>query len=201
MSPAPDYPPPPYQDMVLHHINTLHDSLKDVRMYSRPSVVYIDKALVMSLSAFTDKETPDRVVMLASFDHGRHWKYMGTPLRAEDVTKIGPYTRFGGASLLVSGEQLYLAAVLGDDETGGGGTFIFTFHDAASGQLMRDDDSVPVLHKTIPLSSEKVTTVGGGYAAWSDDCESGVVTAEYSGIKNRFLLFDTHEFIGIRDKK
>jgi hypothetical protein len=187
-----EYPPAPYQDLVQLRLDSLDPALGDVTMYARPSVVDAAGTLVMSLSAFTSGETPDRVVMIVSGDHGKTWRYVGAPLTAADARALG-YATLGGATLLKKGGHIYLAAVFGDGKTAGLGTFIFTFSDIAKGQLARDGKtSAPVLAKHIPRASKAPTAIGGGFAAYTDACaELGVVTGEHSGLKRVFQIFRT----------
>lgn len=194
-SPGVDYPPPPYEQMVLLKLNNLHPSLKDVVTYSRPSVVYKDGALVMTLSAFTDDAaTPDRIVMVISRDHGRSWAYAGTPLRVSDLRGIGPYTVLGGATLVQEAGTVYLAAVLGDASRSGRGTFIFGFDDLARGLLQRDTKTgAPALLKNVPLHSAAPGVMGGGFAAYSDSCRGGLLTGEHSAAPPHFQIFKTYQ--------
>ena len=193
LSPGPGYPPPPYQDLVKTHLNTLDPSLAGITILSRPSVVSVKGALVMSLSAFTWDKTPDRIVLLISYDHGARWSFAGTALKASEIGGIGPYMTLGGATLLKQGEHVYLAAVLGDDKVEGLGTFVFGFEDLAKAKLQRDKHGVPLLLNSLPRSSAQPTAVGGGYAAYSDKCpESGVLTGEFSSIRKAFQIFETH---------
>ena len=194
-SPSPNVPPAPYGQFVQQHINALDESLQDVTAYARPSVLYEGGVLLMSLSAFTDGDKPDRVVLLVSLDHGRNWQYVGTPLRREDMAKIGPYTTLAGASLLKEKGQIYLAAVPGDAAKGGLGTLIFPFDNVSKAMLKRDDKKdAPVVLTRVPLSSEKPSAVGGGFAAYADACgENGILASELSGITGSFQIFKTYQ--------
>ena len=192
-------PPFPYAQVVQTKLSTLHPSLQDVYFYSRPSVVYIDKTLVMSLSAFVaGKQTPDRVIVIASKDHGRTWHYLGTPLQDSMLPDIkndtDKYTTLQGATLLLNAGVPYLAAVFGNRRTDGDGTFIFGFDNISSASLIKDSNGKPLLLNHIPLSSALPTNVGGGFTAFNDNCtESGVITAEMSGVRRRFSIFRTEQ--------
>ena len=189
-SPRPDYPPPPYEQMVSLHLNSLDPSLEKIVTYARPSVIYKDGALVMTLSAFTGDDTPDRVVMITSADHGRTWKYTDIPLQKSDLAAMGSYTRLGGASLIRKGGQVYLAAVLGDEQLHGRGTFILAFDDLSKGLLQRDPKTgAPVILKQIPLQNP---AGNGGFATYDDACPTGLVTAEQDSAASSFRIFLTH---------
>lgn len=190
-SAAPDFPPPPYQAIVGTHLNTLSSALASYTSYSRPSVISAGGYLLMTLSAFQDAETPEAIILLGSADHGKTWVYMGKPLTEADAPKVGPYTRLSGASLLLSGGRIYLAAVLGDDKTDNLGTFIFDFSDVSAGALARDEKGAPRLLRHIPLQSVSPSPTGGGFSAYVDGCEHGILTSEMSGLLNRFQIFKT----------
>jgi hypothetical protein len=187
-----DYPPPPYQDLISQKIDDLDPTLSDIIMFSRPSAVYANGMIIMSLSAFTGNRLPDRIVMIASADHGKTWQYLGTPLTAADAEKSGAYSKLDGATLLKQGDNIYLTAVFGDQGTSALGTFVFSFKDVMKGQLQRDPKTgAPLLLQHVSRSSGKPTLVGGGYAAYSDACPFGMLTGEHSGIKGVFQLFKT----------
>jgi hypothetical protein len=192
-SAAPDYPPPPYQAIVETHLNALSPALGSYTSYARPSVISANGYLLMTLSAFGPQAAPEAIVLLGSADHGRSWVYMGTPLAAGDAPKVGAYTRLSGATLLMQGGRIYLAAVLGDDETANLGTFIFDFADVSAGKLARDEEGAPRLVRHIPLQSVSPTATGGGFAAYLDGCVHGVVTSELSGRTGKFQIFKTFE--------
>ena len=188
---APGYPPPPYDEHARVRLNELDPSLADVTLYARPSAVYAQGALLMTLSAYAGQETPDRIVMIVSLDHGKTWQYVGTPLRLADLAALGPYTRLGGASLLMQGGKAYLAAVFGDAQTAGLGTHIFAFDDVSKGALKRDAAGKPQVVRVLPRFSAAPTAIGGGYAAYTDNCFGEMLTGEHSGLRRMFQIFKT----------
>lgn len=189
-SAAPGYPPPPYEQSILLHLNRLDPSLQNVVSYARPSVIYKDGALVMTLSAFTDGLTPDRVIMIVSLDHGGSWRYAGTVLQQSDVSAIDANARLAGASLVEQDGQVYLAAVLGNEQQRGQGTFIFGFDDFSKGALQRDPKTgAPVMLHQIPLPKEGTGSLGGGAAAYNDACASGTLVTEQAGNSSDFQIY------------
>ncbi|MFH1158406.1 MAG: hypothetical protein V1721_05925 [Pseudomonadota bacterium] len=193
-SPAPGHLPPPYGQMVLTHLNGLDASLRDVEVYSRPSAIVRGDMLAMTLTAFAGGTSPDRVVMLVSGDHGKSWKYAGTPLRASDLAGIGSYTRLSGASLIEQEGNVYLAAVLGDAQQQGKGTFIFSFEDFTKGLLRRDPGTgAPAILRHVPLYKPESIPVGGGFAAYADVCPFGLLTAEQVPGIESFRLLKTYK--------
>lgn len=188
-----DIPPYPYSQLVHAHVNDLDPSLAEIYFYSRPSVTRLGDALVMSLSAYIKgRSTPDRIILIASHDHGRNWQYLGTPLRHDDLQKMGGYTRIWGASLLQKNGIPYLSLVLGNEEREGTGTMIISFENISQGLLKKDPDTgAPLVTHAIPLSSASPSKTGGGIAAYDDSCKSGLFTSEYSDIAKGFRIFKT----------
>ena len=191
-SPSPNYPPPPYDSLILLNLNRLDPALQNVVAYARPSVVYKDGALVMTLSAFTGDMTPDRIIMIVSLDHGNSWRYVGTVLQQSDLSGLGAYTRLAGATLIEQGSQVYLAAALGNEQQRGQGTFIFGFDDFGKGLLLRDPKTgaLSLLHQ-IPLPKPGAGSIGGGAAAYSDACASGIMITEQTGNNGNFDIYHT----------
>ncbi len=191
LSTAPDHPPPPYQGLIRGHINPLNPALAHITGYARPSVVVDRSVMLMSLVAFNGPSDVDRVILLASLDHGKRWLYAGTMLTRQDITKIGDFTRISGASLLKQGNAIYLAAVLGDTTSNALGTYLFRLADPAKATLLTASNGVAAPVRTIPRQSAVPTTLGGGYAAFDESCPSGIITSEHSGIRNSYELFTT----------
>lgn len=199
LSASEESPPFPYSQVVQNRLDVLHPSLKEIYFYSRPSVINIDKTLVMSLSAFIKgKQTPDRIILIASKDHGKTWHYLGTPLRHNMLdgitTKIKnkeqKYTLLQGASMVVHDGIPYLAAVLGNETIESNGTFIFGFEDISTGRLIQDSKGGPALLNHIPLNSVIPTNVGGGFATYDQACkETGLIMSEMSGIRRAYSIF------------
>lgn len=192
-SASPDAPPQPYSSMVQTRLNTLDPSLKDVYFYSRPSVAYADGVLFMTLSAFIrSRPTVDRVILLASLDHGKTWNYMGTPLRHDDVVKMDNHTSLGGGGLFKQGKKLYFWAVAGNEKLTAQGTLVMEFANIGKGLLKTGDKGLPLVHKEIKLHSPAPGKVGGGYAAYSEACK-GIITSEFSALTNTWRLVPTEQ--------
>ncbi|MBW7909672.1 MAG: hypothetical protein H3C49_00110 [Alphaproteobacteria bacterium] len=190
-SASPGTPPAPYANMVGGHLNTLHADLANVYFYARPSVVMVGDVMVMSLSAFVQgKDTVDRVIMLASTDHGRSWRYLGTPLRDSELAGIDPgLTRLGGASIFMQEGVLYISFALGNTASDAAGAYIFAFEDAGTGKLARDAKT----GKLVPVSEVKTlrqppSKLGGGHMSYAKSCEEGTIFSESLDNK-RFDLF------------
>ena len=192
-SPAPNYPPPPYDQTVSLHLNQLDPSLQNVMFYARPSVIYKDGALIMTLSAFTNGLAPDRIIMIKSLDHGNSWRYVGVVLRQSDMLTIDHTGSLAGASLVQQDGQIYLAAVLGNVKQRGLGTFIFGFDDLSRGLLQSDPKTGgPAVLNEIALPAPGAGVLGGGAAAYNDACDSGLFVTEQSGNTDYYKIYHTH---------
>ncbi len=193
-SSSPDVPPMPYTPLVREFLNTKSPDLKNIRFYARPSVVYDRGALVMSLSAFENGQTPASVIMLVSVDHGKNWSYIGTVLKQADAAKLGAYTHIAGASLLKQGDKVYLAVTPGHENISGDGAFIIPFESPARAQLQRDKSGAPVVIQHIPLRSAEPSAAGGGFAAYTDGCpEKGIFISEFPAAASMPRIFQTRK--------
>lgn len=185
-------PPDPYNSLVQYHLDDFDPSLKDIWFYARPSVAVYQGVYYMTLSAFTQTDNlPDRVIMLASADHGQTWHFVGTLLSREDAPKMGPYTKMGGGTLIEKQGKLYFVAVLGDDKVIGLGSFVIPFDDPSKALLVKDKKTgAPEIINHVGRVSVQPSEIGGGYAAFSDVC-TGLYVSEFSGLKDNIHIFST----------
>jgi hypothetical protein len=194
LSASADVPPFPYNNLARQQITSLSPELADGYFFSRPSVVIVNDVYFMTLSAFIKgKDTPDRIILLASPDRGQTWNYAGTPLNAAQVKKLG-FSNLQGGTLIKDGSRVLLAAVLGDDKVAGQGTFLFAFDSLTRGQLLADTTTgAPAVIKHVPLSSAAFSAIGGGFAAYAPECKGGLTTAEFSQLRGDYFIFETFE--------
>ncbi len=194
-----DYPPAPYDGMVLLDLDRLSPELQNIVMYSRPSAIYQSGVLAMTLSAFKEGDLePDRVIEIVSRDHGNSWLYAGTLLDKKDLAAFNMkgqpvYTRIFGATLLQHDGDVYLAAALGTKAQRGAGTLLFRFDNFASGRLETDPKTgAPAIVRRIPLPVPGAGAVGGGTIAYTQACtKAGMMISEQHGASPYFHLFQT----------
>lgn len=180
-------PPAPYGNNVITALNRLHPDLRDVYFYARPSVVHVDGVLVMSLSAFVQgKEAPDRVVMLVSADHGRSWRYMGTPLRESDLGALGNFDRISGVALIMQDDILYMSAVFGQGQNNGAGNYLLEFENASTATLRRDKRTGRLLLSNyIPPQRNPPNPAGNSPIAFHEMCGNKVFVSEnFDGVRH-----------------
>jgi hypothetical protein len=184
-----DRPPFPYAPLVKQTLNSLSPDLSAISFYARPSVIIVNDVYFMSLSAFVSgKAAPDRIILLASPDRGNTWSYVGTALADSE---IAPYKMLLGATLIQDKGRIYLAAVLGDEKVAGQGTFLFGFESLTKARLIRNEKGTPAVLQHIPLSSVAFSATGGGFATFDSACTGGIITSEFSNLRNSFQIFET----------
>jgi len=191
LSTSDSIPPKPYGDLVSTKLNTLHTDLRDIYFYARPSVVNVDDVLVMSLSAFVQgKDSPERIIMLASTDHARSWRYLGTALRESDIQKMGAYTRLSGGGLFMKDKTMYLSVMLGTKDSDAVGAHILEFEDASSARLRRDPKTGAIsVIKHIGTLRKPSTRLGGGALAYTDECAGKTFISEsFNGLRHDVFM-------------
>lgn len=164
-----DQPPQPYSEFVQLHLNELDPSLEKVLYYSQPSVLYSKTVgvLFMTLTTYMEENKPDRIILLASTDHGASWGYLGAVLSSADGAKLGKYTRVDSGYLFEQDEAVYLMASFGDQKREHQGTHIFKFADIAKAKLEQDKKGRPkVIQYFAPIGPETLTTLGAGQSAY-----------------------------------
>jgi hypothetical protein len=190
----PDAPPQPYNTMVQLRLNPLDPSLADVYFYSRPSVIYHKGVLYMTLSAYLrSRMSADRIILLASTDHGKNWQYLGTPLRHDDVAKLGNYTVLNGGGLIKSEDQIYFWIVPGSEKLSAQGAVFMSFDNLAKAVLKADEKGAPEVLTRLKLKALAPGKVGGGFPAYVPSCDTGIFSSEYSEITKGFQIFKTGE--------
>lgn len=190
----PDAPPPPYNTMVQSRLNTLDPSLKDIYFYSRPSVVYYNGMLYMTLSAYLRSRTSvDRIILLASKDHGRSWEYLGTPFRHDEISRLGDYTVLNGGGLIKDKNTVFLWVVPGNARLSSQGALFMEFENLDKALLRAEDNGLPSIVKRVKLKALAPGKIGGGYPAYAAVCDTGIFSSEYSEITKGFQIFKTGE--------
>lgn len=129
------FPPPPYDVLPQVAINELDPSLSGLIVYSEPGSFERAGVLYLSLTGLT-ATGPDRIVLLASDDHGASWRYVGTPLANADAVPLG-YVSFDGSAVVEEAGRAFLLVTPNAAGLTHDGTMIFEFADLATGELDR----------------------------------------------------------------
>jgi len=169
LSASTQQPPAPYSNLVKQHLNEMSPDLADIGYYSQPSVLYTPSLdlLLMTLTAYSQDNKPNRIILLASTDHGVKWGYLGTIIKTEDAGKFGKYTRVDSGSLFEQDGQIYFMASFGDDRIEHQGTHVFKFADVAVAQLQNDKKGRPkVIQFFPPIEEGTLGKLGAGQSAY-----------------------------------
>ena len=151
------------------HLNKLDPSLENVLYYAQPSALYSQsvEVLFMTLTAYMEENKPDRIILLASTDHGASWGYLGAVLSAADAPKIGKYTRVDSGYLFEQEEEIYLMASFGDQKREHQGTHVFKFSDIAAAKLKKDKKGrLKTIQYFEPVSQKTLAPLGAGQSAY-----------------------------------
>ncbi len=163
-------PPAPWGSAVQGSINGLDPSLASLLVYSEPGTLARDGVLYLSLTGLTAAGA-DRIVLLASDDHGGSWRYVGTPLSSADAAPLG-FLSFDGSALV---EQAGRALLLVAPESPGvlhDGTLVLEFEDLAAGALVRSG-GVPVVRHHFPALPGLPADRRGGQADYHEGNTAG----------------------------
>jgi hypothetical protein len=183
--------------------NTLHPDLRAMQMYSEPGMMVYHGTWYVSLDASTalsglGEWERRRVILLASDDHGRHWRYVNTLTDGKDASSFG-YLAFTGSSLVAMGGRPYLLVSpsgrkkLLARNRGHDGSFLIAFEDIEHGTLERDERNRLVVRKWL-----RVTRRSGGLADYDPRNTGGGAILSQIVITNRradaeiFQLFNSH---------
>lgn len=165
-------PPAPY-DAVEFSINDLDETggLDHLLVYSEPGAFYRDGVLYLSLTGLTT--THDRIVLLASDDHGDTWRYVGTPITVGDANQLG-YLAIDGSAIAEQAGQVFLLLTPETSSVVHDGTLVFAFDDLEGAALVRRG-GVPVVHGVLPAIPGLPAGRRGGQADFHESSSIGVV--------------------------
>lgn len=162
-------PPAPF-DTVNVAINDLDPSLADLLVYSEPGAFEQGGVLYLSLTGL--KVTGmDRIVLLASDDHGATWRYGGTPLSLADAGPLG-YLSFEGSAIVRDAGRVFLLVTPESPNVLHDGTLALEFASLASGELVRSA-GVPVVHRAWPAQPGLPIDRRGGQADYHEGNTTG----------------------------
>ena len=153
-------PPAPYDNVAIA-VNSLDPSLTDLSVYSEPGAFYHQGTIYLSLTGL--KATgPDRIVVLASDDHGSTWRYVGTPLSNADAPALG-HLSFDGSAIVSDRGSIFLLVTPESPGILHDGTLAFEFDSIAAGTLVRVA-GVPLISLDIPAQPGLPVERRGGQA-------------------------------------
>jgi hypothetical protein len=137
-----------------------HPDVADVKMNTEPGAVYHNGVIYLSMDAGTVGHGLGdwknyRIILLASSDHGKTWRYAGTLLDHNDSMKFG-YSVFTGTSLVKSKGKLYVLATPSGAtkkrQKGHDGTMVIEIADITRAKVKRDKSGKPIITKRLEVS-------------------------------------------------
>lgn len=187
------FPPAPY-DNVRVAISALDASLSDIIVVSEPGAFYHGGVLYVSLTGITSAGL-DRIILVASDDHGATWRYVGTPLSLTDAGLLG-YLNFDGSAIATQAGRLFLlvtpdAALFKHD-----GTLVIEFDDITMGTVKRNA-GVPVVAKHFQPVPGLPAERRGGQADFHEEAASGLMipSLQMDDYPEFFQIYATNESI------
>jgi len=132
-----------------YNLNNFHPDLSKSGMYTEPGSLYKDGVLYLSLAAVGKDRKDNRTFLLASYDHGKTWKYLGTLTDYKDATAVGCTILTASSLVQEKGRTFLLIAPVFKEGKKGvhRGTYIFEFEDISRAKLKRDGRGRLVVHK------------------------------------------------------
>ena len=185
-------------------LSSLHPDLKDLVFYYELGSLYKDGTLYLSLegsatSTGQGEWNKKKIILVASSDHGKTWKYAGTLTDYNDAKKYG-YLTFTASSLVKEKGRIFLlvspSGKLSDLKNPEGhhdGIHIFEFEDITKAKLKRDNKGKLILIKHIDDNLEK-----GGQGDYDENNTYGGIIIPQQDLKyypEVFQLFSTNEKI------
>lgn len=148
------FPLKPYK--ARFNLNKLHPDLAEFVTYTEPGSLIKDDVLYLTLQGHIIKGKTNiaNIILIASHDHGKTWKYVSTLLKHEDAHDFGGIW-FSASSLVEEGGRVFLFACPEDPKSKfrhHRGTVIFEFDDITRGKLKRNKKGNLIVHKYLKPS-------------------------------------------------
>jgi hypothetical protein len=164
-------PPPPYHTAV--NLASLSPSLSDILIYSEPGAYFAHGTIYLSLTALR-MHGPEKIVLLASRDHGKSWEFRSTLVTNNDAEALG-YKRLDGSAIAEDRGSVYFMVSPEGNKAMHEGTFVIEFKDLDHGLLARDANGKLAPKKLIPCQAEIMSKPGCGQATYSPHDVRGLI--------------------------
>jgi hypothetical protein len=183
------------------NVNALHPSLKDTLVYTEPGAFCGDGTLYLSLTALV-RTGPEKIVLLASGDQGKSWRFVSTLVTNDDAKRLG-YRSFDGSAIAGQAGRAFFMVSPDNGSTEHVGTMIIEFADLAAGQLKRDASGALVIYKHLREQPGFPSRGGAGQSCFNENNTYGGVIMPQMIMKDApqvFQMFSTRQSL-IDDKR
>lgn len=157
-----------------YRVGDLDGELGGILVVSEPSALVRDGVLYLAMTGL-DKRGAERILLVASDDHGQSWRYAGTLATRRDAEALG-LRGLDGANLYVENGRTYLMTVAVGSakrpEWNHYGTLLFEIEDLAHAKVKRADGLLEILQHLEPLDLNSGNH-GGGQAAYDPHNTNG----------------------------
>lgn len=187
--------PSEYAKDVQIKLNTLRSDLQKYVIFSELGSVVVDGTIYLSLTALKT-DGSDKIILLASNDHAKTWRYIGVLLDRSDASSLG-YRSFDGSSLVKIKERLYMfAAPMTRDRgfTSYNGMMVMEFEDISKSKLKRDSKGVVMVEYYVGPNQSIWSGNGGGTADYDEQNTAGGIVFPQMNMSDSpeiFQLFNT----------
>ncbi|MFQ5696931.1 MAG: hypothetical protein ACE5IL_01450 [Myxococcota bacterium] len=175
------------------NINALDPSLSGILTYSEPGAFYAGGVLYLSLTGLL-ASGPDRIVLLASDDHGTSWRYVGAPVVSDvDMPPLG-FLSFTGTSIVAQAGRVFLMGTPESPALEHDGTLVFEFEDLTTGTLRRQGGRLVVVRRVPPQPALLSVGFGGGQADFHEQNTAGGILMpqlDVGALPELFKIFET----------
>ena len=187
------FPPKPYA-VTSVNVNALDPSLKGTLVYTEPGAFYRDGTLYVSLTALL-KTGPEKIVLLASGDQGKHWRFVSTLVTNEDAKHLG-YKRFDGSAIAAQSGRTFFMVSPDNGNSEHVGTMVIEFTDLSTGKLQRDASGKLIVHKHLREQPEYPSRGGAGQSCFNENNTYGGMIMPQVIMKDApqaFQMFSTRQ--------
>lgn len=184
-------------------LNRLHPDLSRTVFYNEIGTLMYRGTLYVSIDTSTTASglgdwRNRRIVLVASADSGRTWRYVGTLTNFNDASRLGYVTLTGSSLATEGGRQFLLVSPAGARKLfvknrGHDGTLVFEFEDISRARLKRDGRGHLQVIKRLPI-----TLHSGGLSDHDARNTSGGILFSQISLKTPpevFRLFSTKQRI------
>jgi len=190
------FPPAPY-DRVRVAINELDPTLASLLVYSEPGSFEREGVLYLSLTGLL-ASGPDRIVLLASDDHGESWRYVATPISSADAPALG-FLSFDGSAIVEEAGRTMLLVTPESPGVLHDGTLVLEFEDLTQGRLRRVGGVPLVLRHFAPRPGQPADRRGGQADYHERNRGGGLLmpSLQAADLPEMFQIDETHESLAL----